>query len=167
MARLLATKRERWRLLDEKPVDPDAVTAAEANAGVEAECFLTTESRLSATGSTTITEAAICEGTAANVPAQKQYEGNLVVFRDLDASTGLPTASGDEVFTTLSEFGTRLWVLVSKGPMYTEEFVAGHPYKLYEVVTDEPQEPTDRNGSIKDVVPVFVQDGWRGAIAGA
>lgn len=167
MARLLATKRERWVILNDKPANPEAVTAAEADAGVRAECFLTTDSRLSATGSTTTAEAAICEGTAANVPAQKQYEGNLTIFRDLDEETGLPVASGDEVFGALSTFGSRRWVLVSKGPMYTETFTTGHPYKLYEVVTDEPQEPSSREGAIKDVVPLFVQDAWRGTISAA
>lgn len=167
MARLLATKRERWVILSSKPANPEAVTSAEADAGIRAECFLTTDSRLSASGSTTVAEAAICEGTAANVPAQKQYEGNLTVFRDLDEETGLPVASGDEVFGALSTFGSRRWVLVSKGPMYTEDFAAAHPYKLYEVVTDEPQEPSSREGAIKDVVPLFVQDAWRGTISAA
>ena len=167
MARLLATKRERWVLLTTKPADPEAVTSTEADAGIRGECFLTTDSRLSATGSTTIQEAAICDGAVAAVPVDRQYEGNLTVFRDLDPETGLPVASGDEVFETLSEFGTRLWVLVSKGPLYTEDFEAGHPYKLYEVITDEPQEPSDRNGSIREVVPVHVQNGWRGEIVAA
>lgn len=165
MARLLATKRERWVLLTTKPADPEAVTAAEADAGIRAECWLTTDSRMSATGSTTATEAAICDGAVAAVPVDRQYEGSLVVFRDLDPSTGLPVASGDEVFTTLETFGTRVWVLVSKGRLFTEDFEAGDPYKLYEVVTDEPQEPASRDGSIKETVPVHVQTGWRGAIA--
>lgn len=165
MARLLATKRERWVILNTKPTNPEAVTAADAEAGVRAECFLTTDSRLSASGSTTVTEASICEGTAANVPAQKQFEGNLTVFRDLDPETGLPMASGDEVYAALSTFGSRRWILVSKGPEYTEAFATGHPYKLYEVVTDEPQEPSSREGSIKDVIPLFVQDAWTGTIA--
>ena len=160
MARLLATKRERWVLLTTKPADPDAVTSTEANAGIRGECHLTTNSRLSPTGSATIQEAAICEGTAASVPTDRQFEGNLEVFRDMDPDTGLPEASGDEVFGALAEFGTRLWILKSVGPEYTEDFVEGHPYSLYEVVTDEPQDPTDRNGSIKNVVPLHVQNAW-------
>lgn len=160
MARLLATKRERWVLLTAKPADPEAVTATEAEAGIRAECDLTTNSRLSATGSTTVQEAAICEGVAGNVPAERQFEASFEVFRDLDPDTGLPEAAGDEVFAALSEYGSRLWVLKSTGPEYTEAFAAGHPYSLYEVVTDEPQEPTDRTGSIKQVIPAFVQNAW-------
>lgn len=165
MARLLASKRERWVLLTEKPENPEAVSATDANAGIRAECFLTTDSRLSATGSTTTQEAAICDGAVAAVPVDRQFEGSLTVFRDLDPDTGLPVSSGDEVFAALSEFGARVWVLVSKGPQYTEDFESGQPYKLYEVITDEPQEPSSREGSIKEVVPVHVQDGWRGTIA--
>lgn len=154
-------------LLTTEPADLTAVTATEANAGIRAECFLTTDSRISASGSTTTQEAAICDGAVAAIPVDRQFEGSLTVFRDLDPATGQPAASGDEVFQALSEFGTTLWVLVSKGPEYTEDFASGQEYKVYEVITDEPQEPSSREGSIKEVVPLHVQRGERGVIATA
>jgi hypothetical protein len=161
MPRTIADKRERWVWLETEPADPTAVTAAEANAGIRMECdLLSSDSRLSPTASDTINERAICESTNAQAPTNGNAEGRLAVFRDIDPDTGLPVASGDEVFAAVSTKGTRGWVLKSKGPLYTEDFAADHPYSLYEVVTDEPQEPSDRGGYIKDVVPLLVQDFW-------
>lgn len=170
MPRTLAAKRERWAVLTTKPQDPNAVTVAEATAGIRVECdMLASGSRISATGSTTVTEQAICESTAAQVPENRQFEGSVTPFLDIDPDTGLPVTEGDEAWELFREFGTRLWVLVSKGPLYTEAFAADHPYSLYEVVTDEPQEPSERSGYMKKVVPLFVQDAWtnKQLVAGA
>lgn len=167
MAKLLASKRQRWVFLTTKPADPDAVTATEAEAGVRAECFLTTNSTLTPTGSTTVSEAAICDGFVAPVPNDRQGEGSLEIFRDLDPETGLPIASGDEVFAAVATFGTRLWILKSTGPLYTEAFTDGHPYSLYEVVTDEPADPATLEGHIKNQVPLFIHNMWTNKVIAA
>lgn len=161
MPRTIADKRERWVWLETKPANPEAVTAAEANAGIRMECdLLSSDSRLSPTASDTINERAICEATNAQAPTNGNFEGRLAVFRDVDPATGLPVADGDVVFNAVVRKGTRGWILKSKGPLYTEDFAADHPYSLFEVVTDEPQDPQDRGGYIKDVVPLLPQDMW-------
>ena len=108
----------------------------------------------------TINESAICDGVTSPVPTERQFEGRLVVFRDLDPETGMPVSGGDELFALLQTFGTRLWILKSKGPVYTEDFASGHPYSLYEVVTDEPADPSDRSGSFKEEIGLYVQRAW-------
>lgn len=161
MPRMISDKRERWVLLLDAPADPLAVTAAEVNAGLRMECDLLAEgSRLSPTASDTINERAICESTNAQAPTNGNAEGSLSVFRDMDPDTGLPVVDGDEVFQALKRKGTPAHILTSKGPLHTEEFAASHPYSLFRVLTDEPQDPSDRGGYLKQVVPLFVQDMW-------
>jgi hypothetical protein len=161
MPRTIADKRERWVILTTAPDDPEAVTAAEANAGIRAEChLLASASTLSATGSDTVSERSFCEAANANVPTTGNGEGTLTVFRDLDPDTGLPEASGDEIFAALIPKGAEVHILKSKGPLHTEDFAAGHPYDLFKVVTDNKQDPSERGGYVKDVIPLFVQDMW-------
>ena len=82
------------------------------------------------------------------------------MFRFLDPDTGLPETSEDAIFSALIPKGTEVHILKSKGPLHTAEFVDGHPYDLYRVITDNKQDPTQRGGYIKDMVPLFVQDFW-------
>lgn len=165
----MADKRERWVILTTAPENPNAVTAAEANAGLRAECdLLASGTTLSPTASDTINERSFCESSNAAVPTTGNAEGSLTVFRDLDPDTGLPVASGDAIFAALVPKGAEVHILRSKGPLHTEDFAAAHPYDLYRVVTDNKQDPSERGGYVKDVIPLFVQDFWLNKkIAGA
>lgn len=165
MARLLAEQRERWVILDTIPDDPETVTIAEITAGVRAECFFTTNTRLSAASSQTASEASLCDTASAQIPTQRQWEGSLEVFRDLDPETGLPVTGGEAVYDALNAYAEKVWLLRSRGPLYTEDFAAGQPYKLFEVVLDAEQDPSDRTGSFKAVFPVFVHNEWTGEVA--
>lgn len=167
MARLLAEQRERWVILDEKPADPEAPTVAELTAGVRAECFFTTNTRLSATGSQTVNEASLCDSASAQRPSTRQWEGSLEVFRDLDPATGLPVAGGEAIFDALNAYGEKVWLTRLRGPMYTEAIASGQPQTTFEVVLDAAQDPSDRSGSFKAVFPVFVHNEWHGDVAGA
>lgn len=148
-----------------KPADPEAVTLTEIEAGVRAECFLTTNTRLSATGSATVTEASLCDSASAQTPATRQWEGSFEVFRDLDPDTGLPVAGGEPVLDVLDSFNEKFWALRARGPLYTEPFAAGQPYKLFEVVPDAGQDPSSREGNFKEVFPVFIHNEWKGEVA--
>lgn len=165
MARLLAELREAWVILSEKPEDPEAVTTAELEAGVRAECFFTTNTRLSATGSTTATEASLCDSASAQSPTGRQWEGSIEVFRDLDPDTGLPVSGGEPVFDALDAYAEKVWLWRRRGPLHSEPIAAADPYKLYEVVVDAAQDPSDRSGSFKEIFPVFVHNEWRGEVA--
>lgn len=162
--RTLASKRERWVILTTRPADPDAVTADEANDGERIECELLAASRISATGATTVSEASLCEDEV-NVPVQRQFEGSLTAF-SLYNEDGTPSED-DVILEALREFGTRVWILTSKGPKHTEDFEDGQGYSLYEVLTDEPQEPSDRGAYFKQVYPLFVQRAWTNKVIAA
>lgn len=165
MARLLAEQRESWVILDTKPADVEAVTTTELEAGVRAECFFTTNTRLSPTGSTTATEASLCDTSSAQSPVTRQWEGSIEVFRDLDPDTGLPVSGGEAVFDALDAYAEKVWLWRRRGPLYSQDIAAGDPYDLFEVVLDAAQDPTDRSGSFKAVIPVFVHNQWKGVVA--
>lgn len=165
MARLLAEQRERWVILSTKPADPEAITTTELAAGVRAECFLTTNTRLSATGSATVNEASLCDSASAQTPSTRQWEGSFEVFRDLDPDTGLPVTGGEAVYDALDAFGEKVWPVRLRGPLYTEAIAAAQPYTAFEVVLDAAQDPASREGSFKAVIPVFVHNEWRGEVA--
>jgi hypothetical protein len=156
----LADGRTRLVALTTKPANPEAVTATEANAGVRLECrILKSDYRLSPTGSDTIPDTKLCaEGNAVAYGASN-YEGSVTPFRELTPA-GLADPANDVAWEALKDKGTRLWLLESEGKKHTEDFVAGDPYDLYEVITDNPQKPGDRGGYIKRVVPLGVQDAW-------
>ncbi len=166
MARLLAEQRERWVILSAKPADPENPTVTELDAGVRAECFFTTNTRLSATGSQTANEASLCDTASAQTPTTRQWEGSLEVFHDLDPDTGLPVEGGDGVHDALNAYGEKVWLTRLRGPLYTEPIAAGQPQTTFEVVLDAEQDPADRTGSFKSVIPVFVHNEWKGEVAG-
>ena len=157
MPRTLADKRERWVILTTAPADPNAVSAAEANAGIRAECkLLASGTRLSATASDTVNEESFCESTNAPVPTRDNGEANFTVFRYIDPETGLPVTLEDDIFAALTPKGAEVHVLKSKGPDVDLTFADGQPYDLFRVIVDNKQDPTERGGYIKDVIPGFV-----------
>lgn len=165
MARLLAEQRERWVILDTKPEDPENPTVAELDAGIRAECFFTTNTRLSATGSATVNEASLCDSASAQTPSTRQWEGSIEVFRDLDPDTGLPVSGGEAVYDALNAYGEKVWLTRLRGPLYTEPIAADQPQTTFEVVLDAAQDPSSREGSFKEVIPVFVHNEWKGEVA--
>ena len=166
--RTLADGRTRLIALTTKPANPEAVTAAEANAGIHLECrILKSDYRLSPTASDTLDEADLCKTGNAVTWGSSTYEGSVTPFREL-TEAGLADPTNDVAWETLTDKGTMLWLLESEGKKHTEAFVAGDPYDLFEVITDNPQKPGDRGGYIKRVVPLGVQDAWLNLqIAGA
>lgn len=160
MALTLADGRIRLVALTTKPANPEAVTAAEAAAGVRLECrILKSDFRLSPTASDTIADTPLCkEGNAVSFGASN-YEGSITPFRELTPE-GLADETNDVAWEALKTKYTRLWLLKSEGKRHTEDIVTGDPYDLYEVITDNPQDPSDRGGYIKRVVPLGVQDAW-------
>lgn len=161
MPKTLADARTRVRLLTTAPAGLPAVTAAEANAGIKAETrILKSDFRLGATGSDTVNDADLAsEGNAVTYGAGN-YEGSMTPFRFLDAD-GTPDATADAVFEALREKGATVYVVKSVGKHHTEAFAVGDEFELYEVVPDDYQDPSDRGGFIKQVVPLGVQNAYR------
>lgn len=166
--RTLATKRERWAVLTAAPEagTEEALTATYVNGGERAECWLDPESALNATGATTTNASAICDGFVPNIPVNKQGSGSITVIRDLDPDTGHAEVA-EAIWPLVNTFGTPLWIVKSVGVPDSEPFGEGDEYTLFHVITDEPQDPTNRDGFVRAVVPLHVQNLWRGVIASA
>lgn len=153
--------------MDTAPSDPANPTTTELSAGIRAECFFTTNTRLSATGSQTVNEASLCDAASAQTPATRQWEGTIEFFLDLDPDTGLAVAGGDKVRDALDAYGEKVWLWRRRGPLYTTAIADGQPSTTFEVVLDAMQDPSDRAGSFKGVVPVFVHNEHKGVVGGS
>lgn len=156
----LADGRQRVVAMTTKPANPLAVTLTEITAGTRLEDrVLKSDFRLSPVASDTVGDARLSASGNAVTFGASNYEGNLTVFRELDA-TGKADPTEDVAWDLLNTKGARLWVLVSEGPTADTAFASGDEYDLFEVVLDNPQVPTDRAGYIKRTVPLGVQDAW-------
>lgn len=166
--RLKAEQRERWVIMTAEPTDKTKVTLTETSAGTRAECYFTTNTRLSATASTTVTEASLCDTASAQTPDQRQWDGTIEIFVDYDETNDGELATGTDgaaVREALRSFGEKIWLLRLRGPVYTTPLTAGEPYDLYEGVPDAWQDPADRSGSFKEVYPFLVHNQYEGELA--
>lgn len=157
MPKTLADARTRLAILTTKPADLAAISAATLEAGIDASCrILKSDYRLSPTASDTVPDTELCsEGNAVTFGASN-YEGSVTPFWYLDED-GVSDTAEDEVYQALKEKGTELWFVEREGPRYDQAWALGDTYQVYEVVTDNPQKPSDRAGYIKRVVPLGVQ----------
>lgn len=157
MPKTLADARTRLAILTTKPASLTTITTAELNAGIDASCkILKSDYRLSPTASDTVPDTELCsEGNAVTFGASN-YEGSVTPFWYLDP-TGKSEVAEDVVYQALKEKGTHLWFVEREGPRYDEDWAAGDDIEVYEVITDNPQKPSDRAGYIKRVVPLGVQ----------
>lgn len=167
MPKTLADARTRLAILTTKPANILAPTLTELNAGIDASCrVLKSDYRLSPTASDTVADSELCsEGNAVTFGASN-YEGSVTPFWYLDED-GKSDTTDDIVYQALKEKGTELWFVEREGPRYDEDWAAGDAVEVYEVVTDNPQKPTDRAGYIKRVVPLGVQRAELSAVVAA
>ena len=157
MPKTLADARTRLAILTTKPANLSAPLKTELDAGIDASCrILKSDYRLSPTASDTVPDSELCsEGNAVTFGASN-YEGSVTPFWYLDEDGKSDTAD-DVVYQALKEKGTELWFVEREGPRYDEPWTVGDPVEVYEVVTDNPQKPSDRAGYIKRTVPLGVQ----------
>lgn len=162
----LADGRLRVTVLTVEPADPAAITLTELAAGFYASPMINKpDYRLSPTASDTVSDQPLDKSGNAVTFGNTNYEGSVTVLRFLD-ETGKPVTEEDVLWAAAKVKGSRLWFVEREGPKATVDDAAADEYELYEVVTDEPQKPTDRAGYIKRVVPLGVQNHVRGVVAG-
>lgn len=159
MPKTLADGRIALVALTTPPKDLKAPTVAELTAGTRIECRINkSDYALGATDSDTIDEQELCKSGAAKDFGPASYEGSVTPFRYLTAD-GKADAENDVAWDMLKTKGTHLWLVEREGPLYDAAFEAGQEVSVYEVNTDTPQKPSDRNsGYIKRVVPLAVLD---------
>lgn len=167
MPKSLADGRIKLVALTTAPANPAAPTPTELNAGIDLSCrILKSDYRLSAVASDTVAEAELCSEGNAVVYGASNYEGSVTPFRYL-TDEGKADAANDVAWDTLKEKGTPLWLYEREGPEYTVPFATGDEVEGYEVITDNPQKPSDRSGFTKRVVPLGVQRAWLNVLVGA
>ena len=168
MPKTIADERIRLVLLADAPADPKAITIAELADAVELTYrVLASDFRLSATASDTVSEPALGEGGNSSAPGKSNYEGTLTPFRYL-TTAGLSDVTNDVAYTALKEKGTELHLVKRIGPLADAAWAVAQPYEYFHAVTDNPQDPSERSGYVKKVVPLMVQGDCEldGVIAG-
>ena len=158
MPKTLADGRIALVALTTPPKDLKAPTVTELTAGERIECRINKQDyKLGATDSDTIDEQELCKSGSAKDFGPAQYEGSVTPFRYLD-DKGLADPENDVAWDMLKAKGTHLWLVEREGPLYDAPFEAGQEVSVYEVNTDTPQKPDNRNGYIKRIVPLAVLD---------
>lgn len=155
MPKTLADANVALVLLAAAPADPTKITVAEFDAGTRLECRVM-DYRLSATGSDAIQQTELCNPTNASAPGRSNYEGNMTVFRYLTAA-GLADSTNDVAWDAVKAKGTTLHLVEREGPAHAGDGEASEEVSYYEVITDDPQKPTDRTGYIRREIPLLVQ----------
>lgn len=157
--RVLADEHVKFTVLTTKPANPDAPTAAELNAGIDASCLvLADDFTWTATDSERVGERALCESTAAESPGIGNYDVGFTAWRWFDSTTGAVDATADTLFAAVKEKGTQVWAYARRtGKTYSAAWAAGDEIYLGgQVTTDTPQVP-DGSGFIKYRIPLMPQ----------
>lgn len=162
MPKSLADGHIKFTILTTAPANPDAPTALELNAGIDASCnILKSDFAWTAADSDKIAEPALCATNNANSLGASNFSGGVTPFRYF-ATGGAPDPTEDAVFAAMQDKGTELWCYARKnGKLYSADWAtADEIYLAGHVLTDEPQAPSETGGYIKFRVPLEFQEGW-------
>lgn len=163
MPKSLADAHIKFTILTTAPANPDAPTALELNAGIDASCnILKSDFTWSAADSDKLSEPALCAANNANALGASNFTGGITPWRYFDGTTGAPDATEDALFAAVEEKGTEFWGYARKtGKLYSADWAtADEIYLGGHVITDEPQVPSETGGYIKFRVPLEFQEGW-------
>ena len=173
----LAAGHTKLAIFATKPATTDAgmaaitVTAMTATGVLDAACRIAmSDFKLGATDDNTVSDPALCDVVASDVPTTAKYDGQITPFRYFDLETGVPDTSGagqtgDQVFQALKVMGTTVWIARrDTSKLSTAPWVANDPYIIYECVTGTPQE-VPQGGWIKNPIKLYVQRAWDGVVA--
>lgn len=169
MPRSLADGRIKLAILTAKPANPLAPTVAELSAGIDASCrVLSSDYTLGATDSDRITgEKALCEEGNVSALGSSNFAAGITPFRYF-TSTGASETTADAVFQALKAKGTTVYLYERQtSKKSTEVWAIGDEVDGYEVITDNPQKPSEMTGYIKRRVPMEVQNAWTGGTVAA
>lgn len=154
----LADAKTKVSLLTTVPADLSAITTTELTAGIDVSCLLAKSgTRFSATGSDTIADQAWCDEANTQVFGASNYEAAAAVFWMLDSADGSYAAADNTAYEALKAKGTRVVFVLREGPDYGDAWAAADVYDAFEVITDNPQKPTETSGYIKRIIPMLVQ----------
>lgn len=165
MPKSLADGRIKVVALSTRPADPMKPTVAELTAGVDISCrILASDYTLGPTDSDRIAEKELCKEGNSNALGPSNYTAAVTPFRYFGAQ-GEGSQAEDAAYQLLKTKGTKVYLYERQSnKKSTEAFAASDEVDGYEVITDNPQKPSDMGGYIKRRIPMEVQDAWLGAV---
>lgn len=162
--RTLARGKKKWMVLTERPTNPEAMTASDLTDAINVGDRATAEgSFIRATNSNTLDSTHFNSVNASVVFAEGNFNAQIEPYQYRDPETGAIDAVDNALHDAFATKGTTLYIWERKGIKEGEAPASGDAYKLFEVLTDEPQEP-DSTGYMRDVVPLSVQQSWSGTL---
>lgn len=163
MPKSLADGHTKFTILTAKPVNPEAPTAAELNAGIQMSAnVLFSDFTWTAADSDKVAERTLEDTENRNALGASNFTAGFTVFRAFDAATGAVDPAEDAAYQAAKAKGTTLWGYTRRiGKLAAADWAASDEIALgMEVLTDIPQEPSDAGGYIKKRIPCEPQQGW-------
>lgn len=111
---------------------------------------------LNAGSSSTVPDQPLCEEGEGNALGASTYVGSVTALRQMTPA-GQVDPLTDTVYAAIGEKGARAWYVERTGPKAKVALAVGDEGWIYEAESDEPQAPSDRQGYIKNVVPLSVK----------
>ena len=161
MATMLADKRVALFLFTSAPAGLSAgtVTVEEIDEATNHACnVFKADTYLRATGSESVTDPLLCGGLQQGF-GNSNYEGQISIARFLDAN-GVAIDEEDVLWDAAREKGTKLYLGMRVGPKWDAPGAKDQEISIFEVITDNPQDPQAFDGYIKKIVPLGVQNAW-------
>lgn len=132
---------------------PTAATAVTAGANISQ--YVVASTRVGPTASDTVNEKSITDTSNCVVPIIGNYEGMLVLHRDL--TSGAPT-SNDPLTTIGATSGVVGWLVKRVGYASTVAAAAGQKVDMFLFMTDTPQKSGgEGDGYLKVTIPLLQQ----------
>lgn len=148
-----------WIAGDAGIANPDAVSAAVLTSAKNISQFVTAATRIGPTASDTVSEKGITDVANSVIPIMGNYEGTLVLFRDLTA--GAPTAN-DPLTTIGAAAGIAGWIVRRTGFASSAAAAATQKVDVFKFVTDNPQKSGgEGDGFLKVTIPLLQQGVFR------
>ena len=158
-ARSLAEGHRKVAILTTAPANPNSPTVAELNAGIDATSrILASDWTFGATDSDKVQEKSLADVNNINSLGASNLQAGATIFRYYDTVTGAPDPTGDALWTATKTKGTTVYIYEREsGKLATAAWATGDLTTGMQVLTDEPQKPSDSGGYVKRRIPMEPQ----------
>jgi len=158
-ARSLADGHRKVAILTAAPSNPLAPTTTELNAGIDATPrILAADWTFGMTDSDKVQEKSLADINNINALGASNAQAGATIFRYFDTVTGAPDPTGDALWTATKTKGATLYVYEREsGKLATAAWASSDIVFGMQVLTDEPQKPSDTGGYIKRRIPMEPQ----------
>lgn len=160
MPKSLAAGRMKFIACLTKPANPAAPTVAELAAGLDLSCeILDSDFTWTATDSDKLGEKPLCVEENVNAIGASNYTAGFTLFLNFDATSKNLDPAEAAGFAALKQKGTTFWGYARQTAKKSTDAIAASDeiYLGGEVITDEPQQPSDMGGYIKRRIPLEMQ----------